>query len=84
MTRAGPSEAAWGASARKGVGGSSPPSDTNPNYTAACARADSAVGVVREVHAELVVDRSLVLRLRVREHRHDVFDLANECLDRPW
>jgi hypothetical protein len=42
---------------------------------------DSSVGVIREVHAELVVDRSLVLGIRVCQHRDDVFELAYQCLD---
>lgn len=37
--------------------------------------------MIREVHAELVVDRSLVLGIRVCQHRDDVFELAYQCLD---
>jgi hypothetical protein len=43
----------------------STPSDTNPKYTRASTDVDSSVRVVREVHAQLVVDGALVLRIQM-------------------
>jgi hypothetical protein len=37
--------------------------------------------VVREVHAQLVVDRALVRGVGVCQHGDDVLELAHECLD---
>ncbi len=59
----------------------SPPSDTNPKYTRACADAHPPVWVVREVHAEFVVDGSLVLGIGVGQHRDDVLELAHQYLN---
>ena len=52
------------------------PSDTIPEYTRSCGHVDSAILVVREVDAELVVDGSLVLWVGVGECADDVLQLA--------
>jgi hypothetical protein len=41
----------------------------------------SPVRVVREVHAQLVVDGALVCRVGVGQDGNDVLELAHECLD---
>jgi len=41
---------------------------------------DSSVGVVRDVDAELVGDRSLLHGIRVRQHADDVLEFAYEGL----
>ena len=50
------------------------PSDTNAKYTRAYADVNSSVGVVREVHAQLVVDGALVLRVGVGQDGGDVLE----------
>jgi hypothetical protein len=57
------------------------PSDTIPEYTRSCGDVYSSVLVVGEVHAELVVDGSLVLAIGVGERAGDVFELAYQGFD---
>src|SRR5205807_157489 len=66
----------------QGRGGSSPPSDTNPKYTRVAGfDVDPTVGVVREAHAQLLVDATLDLRIGSPEHGHDVLEPQHQRLD---